>query len=425
MFKTKETFSVLFYLKNTGKKTENKPENLMTIMGRITVNGEPKAFSTKCRTPKGNWNQDKQQVRGYSEEAKKINPVLKFYKDKAEEHYNTLFKKNNGKVTVEQVYSYLFGKFSKAESLIEFFEEYIRDILEPRVKIGDLTGTTRNRYLKTKERLAEFIEATFKISDIGLNDIYPMFITRFYLFIRDHYKDCHNNGALKYVQKFRTIILSAIANGIMDHDPFANYEFKWDKYDRGYLIEAEIIKIMQKKFEIERLERIRDLFLFACFTGLGYKDMKKLTRDQIRILFDGETWISENRSKTDIESRVLLLDIPKYIIAKYEDRMKNSQYVLPMISNQKLNAYLKELGDLCGINKNITFYLARHTFATTVTLSKGVPIETVSKMLGHTNITTTQIYARIVNERVSNDMQILKPKLSGIQEQYTQAKLCM
>ena len=183
--------------------------------------------------------------------------------------------------------------------------------------------------------------------------------------------------------------------------------------DRGYLTDAELQKIMKKKFPTKRLEQVRDVFLFSCYTGLSYVDVKELKASDIRISFDGKPWIMTHRHKTDTPVNVPLLKIPQAILQKYEGQLPKGQ-LLPVLSNQKLNSYLKEIADLCGINKNITFHLARHTFATTTTLAKGVPIETVSKMLGHTNIETTQIYARKTNEKIRKDMEVLAGKLDAM-----------
>ena len=170
---------------------------------------------------------------------------------------------------------------------------------------------------------------------------------------------------------------------------------------------------MKKTFDIPRLEQVRDIFIFSCFSGLAYIDMVNLTEDNIVVL-DGKKWIIVNRHKTNVPSNILLLDIPLMIIDKYKGK-DNDGRLLPIISNQKMNAYLKEIADVCGIKKRLTCHLARHTFAT-MTLSKGVPIETVSKMLGHTNIKTTQIYARITNKKIESDMMVLAAKLDKFNE---------
>ena len=190
--------------------------------------------------------------------------------------------------------------------------------------------------------------------------------------------------------------------------------------DRGYLTEQELERILQKDFNSRRLEQVRDVFIFSCFTGLSYVDVKNLTKENVCISFDGKQWLRLHRQKTSTAVNLPLLKTPLAILKKYEDKLSDGR-LLPVLSNQKLNSYLKEIADICGIKKNLTFHLARHTFATTTTLAKGVPIETVSKMLGHTNIKTTQIYARITNDKIREDMEMLAGKLEGIENIALQA----
>lgn len=221
---------------------------------------------------------------------------------------------------------------------------------------------------------------------------------------------CNENTTAKFMQTFRMIVIMAKNNGWIYTDPFMNYKIRLKRVDRGYLTEQEIQKILKKKFPTKRLEQVRDVFIFSCFTGLSYIDIKTLKASEICTSFDGKLWIMRHRQKTDTPVNVPLLKIPLAILKKYDGQLPKGE-LLPVLSNQKLNSYLKEIADLCGINKNITFHGLRHTFSTTVTLAKGVPIETVSKMLGHTNIETTQIYARITNDKIRNDMQQLSGKL--------------
>lgn len=206
-------------------------------------------------------------------------------------------------------------------------------------------------------------------------------------------------------------------NGWIHIDPFANYKIRFKKTDRGYLTQDEINIIMRKKFASERLERVRDIFIFSCFTGLAYIDVKNLRQSNIRTSFDDGLWIMGKREKTGVNFNVPLLEVAKEIVEKYSGQLPDDK-VLPVMSNQKMNEYLKEIGEVCGIGKDLTFHLARHTFAT-LTLTKGVSIESVSKMLGHTNIKTTQIYARITDVKVSNDMASFAEKL---EEKRTKSK---
>ncbi len=211
------------------------------------------------------------------------------------------------------------------------------------------------------------------------------------------------------MKTFKTITLLGQKMGVLLHDPFMNHRFHIEPVNRGFLTDEEILLIAHKQINIPRLELIRDIFIFSCFTGLAYIDVSNLTPDHIVTLGDKQ-WIMTQRQKTSVETNVLLLDIPKAIIAKYGGKTYRNGKLFPMLTNQKTNSYLKEIADICGIKKNITFHLARHTFAT-MSLSKGVPMESVSKMLGHTNIRTTQIYARIINKKIEHDMEELADKL--------------
>lgn len=221
--------------------------------------------------------------------------------------------------------------------------------------------------------------------------------------------NCKENTTAKFLQRFRTIILMAKNNGWIHADPFANFKIRFKKTDRGYLTQEEVDAIMEKEFASERLERVRDIFIFSCMTGLAYIDVKNLRTSNIRTSFDGGVWVMGKREKTGVSYNVPLLDLPRRIIEKYSGKIPGDK-ALPVMSNQKMNEYLKEIGTLCNIPKNLSFHLARHTFAT-LTLTKGVSIESVSKMLGHTNIKTTQIYARITDVKVSNDMASFAQKL--------------
>ena len=214
------------------------------------------------------------------------------------------------------------------------------------------------------------------------------------------------------MQFFKRIVIIARNNGWILTDPFANYKIRIAKVDRGYLTEQEIETIMQKEFGAKRLEQVRDIFVFSCFSGLAYIDVKNLREEHIRTSFDGNLWIMTKRHKTNVQANIPLLDVAKSILEKYLGKLPKGQ-LLPVLSNQKMNSYLKEIGDACGIDKRLTFHLSRHSFAT-LTLSKGVSIESVSKMLGHTNIKTTQIYAKITDNKIGHDMAAFADKVKDL-----------
>jgi integrase len=260
----------------------------------------------------------------------------------------------------------------------------------------------------------DFLKWKYNLTDIDIKLVDHAFITEYEFYLRSERK-CANNSAVKYIKNFGKIIRICIANRWLTYNPFLNYKNKIKTVDRVYLTTEELQEMANKDMVTDRLTQVRDIFLFCCFTGLAYADVKKLRRWDIVTGVDGEQWINIKRQKTDTPSRIPLLPAAVTLIQRYADHphCENIGRVLPVLSNQKMNAYLKEIADVCGINKPITFHIARHTFATTVTLLNGVPIESVSKMLGHTNIQTTQHYAKILDIKVGEDMALLRKKYAA------------
>ena len=261
-------------------------------------------------------------------------------------------------------------------------------------------------------RVVEFMKKKYNITDIPLREIKYQFIVDLEFFLRTEYKYSQNT-TYKCMKFFKQVINKAIRAGMITVDPFNGYKISIERVDRGFLSEDDLTKMMSKTFASKRLEQVRDIFIFACFTGLAYIDLANLRVDNIQKMFDGRLWIVTHRQKTNTKVTVPLLPPALKILKKYEGEFVNGK-ILPIITNQKMNCYLKEIAEICGIEKNLTFHLARHTFATTMTLGKGVPIETVSKMLGHTNVQTTQIYARITNDKISKDMNWLSQNLGNL-----------
>jgi site-specific recombinase XerD len=274
--------------------------------------------------------------------------------------------------------------------------------------------------VRTRNRLHEFLQKKKNREDISLKDISLEFINDFELYL---FVDCGNrkNTAMHYMHEFKRIVVLAHNNGWLSINPFAKYKFQYEATDRGYLSEKELMKLMQHKIKSPNVEEARDVFVFCCFTGLSYIDVKRLQEENIQRSFDGQLWVMTKRQKTSVSSNVRLLPIPLQILKKYKGKCEDGM-LLPVPPHAQGNVRLKKLGKDCGISTKVTWHLARHTFATTVTLGKGVPIETVSKMLGHTSIETTQIYARIVDTKVSKDMEILSQKLGILENVYQQAQ---
>ncbi|WP_445721228.1 site-specific integrase, partial [Flavobacterium sp.] len=315
-------------------------------------------------------------------------------------------------ITAESFKSLLLGVNERARMLVPIFQDHNN-------KIKELVGKeyapgTLERYTTSLKHTIEFMQWKYNVTDIDITKIDHAFITDYEFWLRS-VRNCANNTAVKYIKNFNKIIKICLANDWLDKNPFANYKSKVKEVERVYLSEEEVQAIIEKEFKTERLSLVRDIFLFSCFTGLAYVDVKNLTKSHISFGIDGEKWIFTHRQKTESASKIPILPVTQMIIDKYENhpQSNNQEKLLPILSNQKMNAYLKEIAAVCEIEKELTFHIARHTFATTVTLTNGVPIESVSKMLGHKNLRTTQHYAKVLDRKVSDDMKILKDKFSS------------
>jgi site-specific recombinase XerD len=314
-------------------------------------------------------------------------------------------------ITIENLKNALHHKLNRKRMLVPIFQDHNNKIKE---LIGkEYAPGTLERYTTSLKHTIEFMQWKYNMSDIDITKIDHAFISDYEFWLRS-VRNCSNNTAVKYIKNFNKIIKLCLANDWLDKNPFANYKAKVKEVERVYLTEDEIQTIINKDFKTERLALVRDIFLFSCFTGLAYIDVKNLTKSHISHGIDGEQWIFTHRQKTESASKIPILPVTQMIIDKYENhpQSSNEDKLLPILSNQKMNAYLKEIAAICNINKELTFHIARHTFATTVTLTNGVPIESVSKMLGHKNLRTTQHYAKVLDRKVSEDMKILKDKFT-------------
>lgn len=345
----KSTFKVLFYLKKGSEKRNGE----VTIMARITIDGKICQFSTKQSIHPDNWNVKAGKATGKS--GGQINKLLDDIKASLHQIYHEQQRRDNY-VTAEKVKNEFLGHTEHHETLLHLFEKHNSDVKQ---LIGiSKSASTYQKYEVTRKHLVNFIQYKYNLSDIALKEINLMFITDFEVYLKTIGK-CNSNTTAKFMQFFKRIVLIARNNGLIIGDPFANYKIRLQRVDRGYLAEDEIKKILKLKLVSDRLEHVRDLFIFSCFTGLAYIDVAGLIKENIRKSFDGNLWIMTKRVKTGIDVNVPLLDIPKMILDKYKDKLPNGK-ILPVISNQKLNSYLKEIADLCGIKKNLTFHLARH-----------------------------------------------------------------
>ena len=355
------------------------------------------------------WDDVRQQVVGRSEEAKILNNRLNKIGNRVQDVYSQLESKGEPFSTLN-VKDKLLG-ISDEKGVLEILDIIIKGI-DARVG-NDYSEGTLKHYKTTRERLIEFLRKRFGRNDIGLSLIDYSFLNSFDLYLKTEYQ-LKPNTALTYHKHLKKALNTGIAMNLISNNPYSSFKVSRNEAHRDYLTIQELEQIRNKEISTLRMEIVRDIFIFACFTGLGYSELKKLNNTHIHQGNDGGKWIIIDRTKTDIRCRVPLLPQAIVILQKYENSpvTQNRVKLLPVNSNQKMNEYLKELAGICGINKNLSMHVARHTFATSVTLSNGVPIETVSKMLGHTSLKTTQIYARILDSKISKDMERLKLNLS-------------
>lgn len=394
-------FRTAFYLRSNYVNKEGKTP----VMLRIYLNNERMSLgSTGITIVQSQWDRKKERVKGRHAEALNTNLQL----DNIQSGLQAIFRKleMTDELSLERIKSEHLGKKQDIDTIMQLFDKHNEDVAA-RVGIS-VTAPTLQKYKVCKRRFSEFLKDKLRRRDLKLTELTYMIIHDFDLYLRTVVGQ-NPNTATKTMKTFKTVVILGQKLGVLHHDPFVNFRFHLESVNRGFLTDEEVLQIVNRELNIPRLELVRDIFIFSCFTGLAYIDVANLTPDNI-VMLGGKEWVMTKRQKTSVETNVLLLDIPKRIISKYSHQTYRDGKLFPILSNQKTNSYLKEIADICGIKKNLTFHLARHTFAT-MSLSKGVPIESVSKMLGYTNIRTTQIYARITNKKIEHDMEQFADKL--------------
>ncbi|WP_298765313.1 site-specific integrase [uncultured Polaribacter sp.] len=386
--------------------------NQVSVYGRITVNGKRANISLQRKVILSEWDSRRGRAKGNKQESRLLNRYLDQVKNRVYTAYDELIKEK-AFICSQSIKARFLGEDNEEYSLLTLIDYHNTQMSE------SLTYGTLKNYFTTQKYIKLFLTNKRKIQDIYLSQLTYRFVVDFEKFLRsyvpsDHQKQMENNTVMKHIQRLRKMVTLAYKMEWIDKDPFIKFKPTYIKNEREFLREDELQKIIERKFDIERLILVKDLFIFSCYTGLSYIDVMQLNEDNISLGIDGGKWIITNRQKTHNKVKIPLLPIAEILIKKYKGHIKTkkTKTLFPNISNQKLNSYLKEIADLSGIKKNLTFHIARHTFATTITLSNGVPIETVSKLLGHTKIATTQIYAKVIERKVSDDMAILKSKLS-------------
>ena len=399
------TLKTLFYL----KKPKNYKGGKMPVYLRITIDFLPKELSTGVMCDPSYWNNRAERLKDSDSESQKGNLTLSQIEIKARDNFRYLQSMEPNRVlSAQDIKELVTGKEAKRITLLQVFRDHNEKV---KALVGqEFSAGTLERYETSFKHTADFIKSFYKTADISIGQVNHIFISEYDFYLRSVRK-CNNNTTVKYIKNFKKIILICLASGYISTNPFLNYKPKLKPVSRIALTNEELSLLRNKSFIVERLECVKDTFLFCCYTGLAYADVAALNRSHILKGIDGDIWLHTFRQKTSTATKVPLLDSALTLIAKYVNHPRCEHNIFPLISNQKMNAYLKEIADVCGIEKDITFHIARHTFATTITLSNGVPIDTVSKMLGHTSIRTTQLYAKTMELKISKDMTDLKDKI--------------
>ena len=379
-------FSILFFIKRT-KLLKNGEA---PICLRITVNGKRAEVQIKRSVEVNKWNNQKECAIGRDNKTLGLNHYLETVRTKILRIHRQL-EQDNKPITAEILKCHYYGESETPKMLLEVFKEHNQKCSE---LIGkDYVRATVMYYERTARYLSEFIKQNHRLSDIPLKDIDYNFIQAFEHFVKT-VKNCQQNATVKHLKNFKRIIRIALLNHWIISDPFAEIHFKQTPTNRDFLLEEELQLILRKQFNIPRLETVKDIFIFCCFTGLAFTDVQHLTPEHILCDNKGEYWIRKPREKTTNMCNIPLLEIPLKLIDKYKHHpeCERKNIVFPVPSNQRMNSYLKEIADLCGIKKNLSTHVARHSF-TCIALANKVSMESIAKMLGHSNIKTTKIYA--------------------------------
>lgn len=406
------TFGVIFYLRKYKQSSQGKAP----IYARITVNGKRIDLSVKRNIEATNWNAGKGMAKGSRSEITQLNAYLEEFRSGIVVCYQKLGLQKK-LITAELIKENFLGGDQQSYTLCKLIDYHNTEMQAVLAQ-----GTMKN-YYTTQKYLHLVLKEHYKTPDKFLSELTYKFISDFERFLRkhkplDHHQPLNNNGIMKHIERFRKMITLAVTMEWMEKDPFVKYKQKFDKVERECLTQEELNRIEAKQFHTERMQQVKDLFVFSCYTGLSYIDVMNLTPSQFVKASGDEYWLITKRQKTSNAVRIPLLPKPLAIIEKYKENIKvqANGSLLPTLSNQKLNSYLKEIADVCDITKPLTFHIARHTFATTIALTNGVPMESVSRMLGHSKLSTTQIYAKVVESKLSADMASLRERLQGFPE---------
>ena len=394
----RNTLSVLFII----KKAKLLKNGEAPICMRITVNKRVAEVMIKRSIPVDLWNQKKECSKGKDRVATELNHYINTVRAKVLQIHREL-EIDNKPITADIIKDCFYGRDKVQRSLLEVYAEHNEKC---RALIGkEYTESTVTKYDTSINRLKEYIRSCYHRDDIMLAELDGQFIRDFDFWLKTD-KHCQNNSALKHLKNLKKVVRIALANDWIKKDPFYGIHFKQEEVNVEFLSREELDILMNKEFAIKRLEQVRDIFVFCCFTALAFVDVQQLSREHLIKDNNGAFWIRKARQKTNQMCNIPVLSIPQRILRKYQDNAEciKKGVLLPVISNQRMNAYLKEIADLCGITKRLTTHVARHTAATVVFLANDVSMENVSKILGHSNIRMTQHYAKVLDSSIMRDM---------------------
>lgn len=404
---TSKTFTIHFWLSMAKAKDDFAP-----IYARITVDGKRAEISLKRSTSVTYWDTRSKRSTLRTSDGKALNVYLdQVYSDFLTCHKQLLDESKY--VTAQAIKARYLGEDEQHKTLLQLVSYHNKNM------VSVLKAGTLKNYFTTERYIKRYLRHRLKTDDIYLKQLSYKFILDFEQFLRtgksiNLAQPLNNNGVMKHLERLKKMMNLALRLEWIEKDPFVRFSLKFTKHQRSFLSKSELEILETSHLEKETHRKTRDVFVFACYTGLSYIDVKLLSDDHIVRGIDGDYWIFTKREKNDEVVKIPLLDKALAIIKKYDQSPNHKpERLLPIFSNQKVNKYLKEIAVILKIKKRLTFHAARHTFATTVTLSNGVPIETVSKLLGHTKLSTTQIYARVIEQKVSADMRSLRSKLNN------------
>ena len=393
---------------------QRQKDGKLQIFIRIYLDGKRTEIYTKHYVALKDWENSTNRVKPTDPNSYLINTSIDEMKTRLNKHHVKMVVLEE-EITLSKLKNLFLGKVEiekpNHKTIMEAFDYHNLKMAET-AKVGKVSEKTLVRYKITQNKVKSYMKEKFKVEDKPLPELRLSFVTEFehHLLTVDKIQ---SNTAHKYIKNLKKIMNMAVGLDWIPSNPFNQFKCSYQSPEREILNREELFTLMTKEISITRIEEVRDVFLFCCYTGFAYSDVYQFESNSVLIGLDGEYWLSTNRQKTGTKESVPLLPVALEIINKYKDNdyCKKHNKLLPVNSNQRYNAYLTEVADICGITKHLTSHIARHTFATTVTLSNGVPIETVSSMLGHTSIRTTQIYAKVVEQKVSDDMKMLRQKL--------------